>query len=47
MGSFEAMITMLKNNELIKKKVLHFRDKKSAKYKSTKYSQKNPTKVHL
>ncbi len=36
MGSISAMITMLKNNKLIKKKVLHFKNKKTAKYKSTK-----------
>lgn len=36
MGSIDAMITMLKNNKLIKKKILHFNSKKKAQYKSTK-----------
>ena len=47
MGSIDAMITMLKNNKLIKKKVLHFKDKSSAKYRSSELIFKKGSKEDI
>ena len=47
MGSIDAMITMLKNNKLIKKKILHFNDKSKAKYLNTKLTFKKGSKEDI
>ena len=47
MGSISAMITMLKNNKLIKKKILHFDNKAKTKYISTKLTFKKGSKEDI
>ena len=47
MGSISTMITMLKNNKLIKKKVLHFKDRSRAKYRNSELIFKKGTKEDI
>ena len=47
MGSIETMITMLRNNELIKKKILHFKNKSKAKYLISKLTFKKGSKEDI
>ena len=47
MGSIDAMIKMLKNNELIKKKIIHFKDTKKVKYINSKLIFKKGSKEDI
>ena len=47
MGSISTMITMLKNNKLIKKKVLHFKNNKTVKYISPQLTFKKGSKEDI
>ena len=46
-GSIQGMITMLKNNELIKKKISHFQKGSKTKYASSQIIIKTGTKEEI